>query len=108
MTGTQWLCDHFSRCDTNQTEMELMTLASCSWNVMLLSPEKVEEEHNSPLQTGSFYSTHILNVYLRPGRPQGNLSEQNREASCSSDTHTPLEGICQGCMACDLAHCLSW
>lgn len=41
--------------------MELMTLASFSLNVMLLSPEKVEEEHNSPLQTSSFY---LLNTHL--------------------------------------------
>ena len=61
VTGTQWLWDHFSWYDTNQTEMELMTLASFSLNVMLLSPEKVEEEHNSPLQTSSFY---LLNTHL--------------------------------------------
>ena len=43
-------------------EMELMTLASFFMNVMPLSPEEVEEEHSSPLQTSSIclFTQHIL------------------------------------------------
>lgn len=64
--GTQWLWDRFSWYDTDQGEMEGLTLASFLLNTLFLSPEEVEEKDSFPVQTSTVYllSVYLLNVYF--------------------------------------------